>query len=96
VGELGENNMTEEQARGILAAKTAARDYVLRRLIEDKTCELQASPTMAAKIVRDGFDGLARLTNAQLAKAAHDAGISGNDQHVLNMTTVLAQLASAT
>jgi hypothetical protein len=51
---------------------------------------------MAAKIVRDGFDGLARLTNAQLAKAAHDAGISGNDQHVLNMTTVLAQLASAT
>lgn len=80
--------MTEEQARGILAAKTVARDYVLRRL----ACELQARPAMAAKIVRDGFDGLAGLTNAQLAKAAHDAGIPGDDQHVLNMTTVLAQL----
>ena len=87
--------MTEEQARGILAAKTAARDYVLRRLVEDTTCELHASPAMAAKIARDGFDGLAKLTNAQLAKAAHDAGISGNDQQVMSMTTVLAQLAPA-
>ncbi|MEA3091384.1 MAG: hypothetical protein QOJ04_2726 [Caballeronia sp.] len=85
--------MTEEQARGILAAKTAAREYVLRRLVEDKTWELRTSSATTASIVRDSFDGLARLTNAQLAKAAEDAGISEGDQQVMSMTTVLAQLA---
>ncbi|MDB5831255.1 MAG: hypothetical protein JWR14_1085 [Caballeronia sp.] len=85
--------MTEEQARGILAAKTAAREYVLRRLVEDKTWELRTSSATTATIVRDSFDGLARLTNAQLAKAAEDAGISEGDQQVMSMTTVLAQLA---
>jgi hypothetical protein len=84
--------MTEEQARGILAAKTAARDYVLRRLVEDKTWELRTS---SVTILRDSFNGLARLTNAQLAKAAYDAGISDSDQQAMNMTTVLAQLAPA-
>ena len=87
--------MTEEQARGILAAKTAAREYVLRRLVEDKTWELRTSSATTASIVRDSFDGLARLTNAQLAKAAEDAGISEGDQQVMSMTTVLAQLALA-
>ena len=87
--------MTEEQARGILAAKTAAREYVLRRLVEDRAWELRTSSAMTATIVRDSFDGLARLTNAQLAKAAHDAGISDSDQQVMSMTTVLAQLAPA-
>ena len=87
--------MTEEQARGILAAKTAAREYMLRRLAEDRTWELRTSSAMTATIVRDSFDGLARLTNAQLAKAAHDAGISDSDQQVMSMTTVLAQLAPA-
>jgi len=87
--------MTEEQARGILAAKTAAREYVLRRLVEDKAWELRTSSAMTATIVRDSFDGLARLTNAQLAKAAQDAGISDSDQQVMSMTTVLAQLAPA-
>jgi hypothetical protein len=85
--------MTEEQARGILAAKTAAREYVLRRLVEDKAWELRTSSATTASIVRDSFDGLARLTNAQLAKAAEDAGISEDDQQVMSMTTVLAQLA---
>jgi hypothetical protein len=87
--------MTEEQARGILAAKTAAREYVLRRLVEDKTWELRTSSATTATIVRDSFDGLARLTNAQLAKAAQDAGISDGDQQVMSMTVVLAQLAAA-
>ena len=87
--------MTEEQARGILAAKTAAREYVLQRLVEDKTWELRTSTAATATIVRDSFDGLARLTNAQLAKAAQDAGISEGDQQVMSMTTVLAQLAPA-
>jgi hypothetical protein len=87
--------MTEEQARGILAAKTAAREYVLRRLVEDKTWELRTSSATTATIVRDSFDGLARLTNAQLAKAAQDAGISDGDQQVMSMTVVLAQLAPA-
>ncbi|HEV7832228.1 MAG TPA: hypothetical protein VGP09_02390 [Caballeronia sp.] len=85
--------MTEEQARGILAAKTAAREYVLRRLVEDKAWELRTSSATTASIVRDSFDGLARLTNAQLAKAAEDAGISEDDQQAMSMTTVLAQLA---
>ena len=85
--------MTEEQARGILAAKTAAREYVLRRLVEDKAWELRTSSATTASIVHDSFDGLARLTNAQLAKAAEDAGISEDDQQVMSMTTVLAQLA---
>ena len=85
--------MTEEQARGILAAKTAAREFVLRRLVEDKTWELRTSSATTASIVRDSFNGLARLTNAQLAKAAEDAGISEGDQQVMSMTTVLAQLA---
>ncbi|QIE28896.1 hypothetical protein SBC1_69980 (plasmid) [Caballeronia sp. SBC1] len=87
--------MTEEQARGILAAKTAAREYLLRRLVEDKAWELRTSSAMTATIVRDSFDGLARLTNAQLAKAAYDAGISDSDQQVMSMTIVLAQLAPA-
>jgi hypothetical protein len=87
--------MTEEQARGILAAKTAAREFVLRRLVEDKTWELRTSSATTASIVRDSFNGLARLTNAQLAKAADDAGISEGDQQVMSMTTVLAQLALA-
>ncbi|WP_158939717.1 hypothetical protein [Burkholderia sp. S171] len=87
--------MTEERARGILAAKTAARDYVLRRLVEDKIWELRTSSAMTATIIRDSFNGLASLTNAQLAKAAYDAGISDSDQQVMSMTTVLAQLAPA-
>ena len=87
--------MTEERARGILAAKTAAREYVLQRLVEDKTWELRTSSATTATIVRDSFHGLARLTNAQLAKAAYDAGISDGDQQVMSMTTVLAQLAPA-
>jgi hypothetical protein len=87
--------MTEEQARGILAAKTAAREYVLQRLVEDKTWELRTSPALTATIVRDSFDGLARLTNAQLAQAAQDAGISESDKQARSMTTVLAQLAPA-
>jgi hypothetical protein len=87
--------MTEEQARGILAAKSAAREYVLRRLVEDKTWELRTSSATTATIVRDSFNGLCKLTNAQLAKAADDAGISGDDQRVMSMTAVLAQLAPA-
>ena len=87
--------MTEEQARGILAAKMAAREFVLQRLVEDKTWELRTSSAMTATIVRDSFDGLARLTNAQLAKAAEDAGILDGDRQVMNMTIVLAQLAPA-
>jgi hypothetical protein len=87
--------MTEEQARGILAAKTAAREFVLRRLVEDKTWELRTSSATTATIVRDSFNGLARLTYAQLAKAADEAGISEGDQQVMSMTTVLAQLAPA-
>ncbi|MFT4505595.1 hypothetical protein [Caballeronia sp. 15711] len=87
--------MTEEQARGILAAKAVAREYVLRRLVEDKTWERRTSSATTATIVRDSFDGLVRLTNAQLAKAAEDAGISDGDQQIMSMTTVLAQLAPA-
>jgi hypothetical protein len=85
--------MTEEQARGILAAKTAAREYLLQRLVEDKTWELRTSSAMTATIIRNSFDRLARLTYAQLAKAAEDAGISEGDRQVMSMTTVLAQLA---
>ena len=87
--------MTEEQARGILAAKTAAREYMLRRLAEDRTWELRTSPVMTATIVRHSFDGLAGLTNAQLAQAAQDAGSSDSDQQAMSMTTVLTQLAPA-
>ncbi|WP_031361798.1 hypothetical protein [Caballeronia sordidicola] len=87
--------MTEEQARGILAAKTAAREFVLQRLVEDKTWELRTSSAMTATILRESFDGLAKLTNAQLARAAEDAGISEGDRQVMSMTTVLAQLAPA-